>query len=375
LHYAVTDELSEVPSLAEEALTLLPRGEASWFTAVAALTLAGAYDGNLLSMMKALEAYQSHHGRVPATGRAGLASWVLYGCLIHGGQSDTAQALMDRLENEEEQIGMPDPAFTAYLCIVRAFSSLFAFNDLGVALPNATRALRLSEEVADQIGQCLALYILGWAQIAVGEIDIGEETCQRGLERSRNVNFSWAENRLTLVLASGQLVREQPEAASASLQPLLQSSDTFSTYLAQVYQAMAFYQKGDQSEALRLAEIALKNSSIFPTIHTQALAILARIELSLNQFGPSIEHGQKALEMSKKGGINCIFEPMLRLTLSQALEAQGRSEEAREALKRARDYLLKQAASLYDSSQRDTYLERSFESARVLDLARQWFVN
>ncbi len=371
----MTDELSEVPALADEALTLLPKGEAAWFTAVAALTLAGAYEGNLLSMMKALEAYQSHHGRVPATGRAGLASWVLYGCLIHGGQGDTAQALMDRLENEEEQIGMPDPAFTAYLCIVRAFSSLFAFNDLGVALPNATRALRLSEEVADQIGQCLSLYILGWAQIAVGEIAAGEATCREGLDRARKVAFGWAENRLILVLASGQLVRRQPEAASESLQPLLQSSDTFSTYLAQVYQAMALHQKGDQIEAFRMAEIALQNSSIFPTIYTQALAVLARIELSLNEFGRSIEHGQKALEMSEKGGINCIFEPMLRLTLSEALEAQDRPEEARVVLKSARDYLLKQAASLYDSSQRNTYLEKSYDSARLLELARRWFGN
>jgi len=372
MRYAVSDQLKEVHQLADEAILLLPKGEASWFSAVAVLGLAGSFEGNLVSMMKALEAYQSHQGPVPATGPAGLASFVFYGGLVHGGQRDTAQALMDRLEGEEEQIGLADPVFTAYICIVRSLSSLFGFNDLGIALPNATRALKLSEEAQDGMGQCLALYILGWAQIAIGEIEAGEATCQKGIESARKTAFGWAENRLRLVLASGQLVNK-PQAAIATLQPLLQSSDTLSTYLAQAYTALALYQQGERSEAIKLAELAVQNSSIFPAIRTQALTVLARIELGLNELERSVDHARKALEMTKKDGSNCIFEPMLRLTFAEALEAQGRYEESREALRTAREYLVAQAASLYDTSQRKSYLEKIFNSARLLDLYRQWF--
>ncbi|MBN1654890.1 MAG: protein kinase [Deltaproteobacteria bacterium] len=368
--YAVSDELCKAPELASEALTLLAKGSAPWFDAVAVLSLVGSFEGNIVSTMRALEAYQSHKGPVPATGPAGLASWVLYGCLVHGGQGDTAQRLLDRLENEEEQIGPPDPAFTGYLCVARSFSALFGFNHLGDALPNATRALQLFEEAQDKIGQCLALYLLGWAQIAIGEHATGEETCRTGLDRARNIDFAWAKNKLTLVLASGQLIREQAQAALSTLRPLLESSDTLSTFLARIYRSLALFQQGDGIEAARDLELALQSSSIFPTVQTQALVVSARIELGLNRFENAIEHCKEALRMSEGGGLNCIFEPMLRLTLSQALTASGRNQEAAEALRCAYDYLMKQAASLYDSSQRDRYLAHSRETVRIIELAR-----
>jgi predicted secreted Zn-dependent protease len=65
-------------------------------------------------------------------------------------------------------------------------------------------------------------------------------------------------------------------------------------------------------------------------------------------------------------------ESLVRLVWAEALEANGRHDEAREAIGRAHARLMERAAKIGDEALRASFLERVAENARTLELAAAW---
>lgn len=372
--HAVSDEMKKVSKPAEDALALLPEGSVPWFSAVALLSISGAYTGNLASLLRALEAFQGYRDELPASGPAGIAGYVLHGGLVHGGQREAALRLRKRMERAEKNAERMDPVFSGYLCLLRTFSSLLGLSELGDALPNAERALDLFADARDELAQSLAYYIKGWSQIAVGDFEAGERTCQQGLEHSQRLGFGWAEGTTTVFLGFARIMRGQEQAGIETLKPLLANADSLNGFLAQAFIAVALFREGRLSEARRDAAEAVKRSAFFPTAQTVALAVLGRIELDQERFQEAAAHASRALETSECGNIDCL-DPMLRLTQVEAARALGRTEEAKDMARLARERLLQQAQSLNDPALRELYLKNTLDAERTLDLAQRWLGN
>jgi ATP/maltotriose-dependent transcriptional regulator MalT len=368
---AFNDDLVKVPELAREALGLLPAGSPSWFTAVAVLSLAGAFEGRLDVLADAMQAYQSYQGELPANGPAGQASYVLYGCMVHSGRGKTAQRLLDRLNQSMQEHGVPDPVFRGYLCVTRAFSRLFGFAHLGSALGNAQQACALFQDAHDRLAQAIALYYLAWAQMAVGHLEASEETCVQAIRFSASLGFDWGKTKATLVLGSTQVFQGHGQAGIETLRPLLQSADSLNRLMAEVIVALAHCSDGNLAEAERHARLVLQQSSLFPTIGTYANTVLARVAYCQGCYQDAVDHARRALETREQGGMDCVIEPMLRLTLAEALYASGDGEASSQALRGARDYLLRQADALSAEGLNETYIRHTLESERTLLLARQ----
>lgn len=365
------DDLTNIPDLAREALAVLPAGSASWFAAVAVLSLVGAFEGRFDALQDALLAYQSYQGELPTNGSAGQASYVLYGCMFHSGRSETAQRLLDRLNQSVQERGAHDPVFRGYLYVSRALSGLFGFTDLGSALWNAEQARALFQDAHDRVAQAIAFYHVGWAQMAVGKLEASEETCVQALSLSASLGFDWGKTKATLVLGTVQVFRGRGQVGIETLRPLMESADSLNRLMAKVIVAFAHCSDGNLVEAERGARLVLDQSSLFPTIDILAHAALARVSFCKGNYQDAVDHARRALEVREKGGMDCVFEPMLRLTLVEALYASGDIVASTEALYAARDYLLRQADALSDEGLSETYLRYTLDSERTFQLVRE----
>jgi len=280
--------------------------------------------------------------------------------------------LRQRLETAEATCRSADPVFSGYLCLLRAASALLGLSEVGQALPSAERALSLFAEARDELAQSIAYYTKGWAQIAIGDFAAGERTCEQSLEHARRIRFNFAEGSTTLYLGLARILGGREQAGVDTLLPLLQDADSLNGFQARIFISMALFRQGRLAEARASAALAVNRSALFPTIQTVALAVLGRIELGGEDFEQAAEHAQRAVQARGECGIDCLVDPMARLTLAEAENALGERERALNDVRLARDRLLQQADSLPEPGQRELYLRNTLDAERTLELARRW---
>jgi hypothetical protein len=99
--------------------------------------------------------------------------------------------------------------------------------------------------------------------------------------------------------------------------------------------------------------------------------MLARIRLAQGANGEALVAARAASAALAKGGERAVRKGFVRLALAEALHAAGDDDEARAALRDARDRILARAAELDDALRAD-FVDAQPDHARTLRWAAEW---
>jgi ATP/maltotriose-dependent transcriptional regulator MalT len=102
-------------------------------------------------------------------------------------------------------------------------------------------------------------------------------------------------------------------------------------------------------------------------------AMLARVRLAQGATAEALVAARSACAALTKAGERTVRKGLVWLVLAEALHADGRLDEAREALRDARDRILARAAEL-DEPLRADFLGAQPDHARTLKWSEEWLV-
>ena len=104
-----------------------------------------------------------------------------------------------------------------------------------------------------------------------------------------------------------------------------------------------------------------------------ALGILAGVLLEQGHIDEAVEAAQQAMSiLAAAGGMVEEGEALIRLAFVRALAADGRNDEAEEALAIALERLRTRAAAVADAEQRNDFLRQVPDHAQTVALASRW---
>jgi len=133
-----------------------------------------------------------------------------------------------------------------------------------------------------------------------------------------------------------------------------------------VYIALALEESGGHARAADEARVAIDILAGVPLARGQALAVLARAQLSLGDVAGALASAAQGMALLAEQGTMEEGEAYLRLVHADALAASGRADEARAGLAIARRNLEAAAARISDEALRASFLARIPEHARIL---------
>jgi hypothetical protein len=175
-----------------------------------------------------------------------------------------------------------------------------------------------------------------------------------------------AQCNLGIALALGGAVEEGRATEEKAVAAFVQQGDKRLESGSRVYLARILEMSGDltgaESECRRAVDIA----GAFPANRAHALAVLAKVRLSMGDpvgAAEAIREGRAIHD--QLGGIEG-GEALLYLVEVEVTRAAGRPDEARALLAAARARLLERAARIGDPTLRESFLQAVPENARTM---------
>jgi tetratricopeptide (TPR) repeat protein len=368
-------ELDEAERAVVQAAPWLPRGQALHYRGVEVLAVVYGVQSKRAELA-ALAGTLLDEGDPAADPRAYAAALARVAAhLVSTGPSPQTALLLARLDASIAALGEEDPAFAARAHHVRAVQAAHG-GDPGEYLRCAERALECFERIGDLRNACVHRMNVGDACRELGVYPRAEASLAEALEVAERMKLhtfvAAAKLNLGQVLAcrgafapAGRLVREAADQASALGYRRMLGA-------AKVYLARILLSAGDPAAAAVEAEAAARATSALPSLLPLAREVLARIRLAEGDPRGALTLAREAVERMTAAGFVEEGEARIRLTLAEALHAEGRLAEAREALGVARDRLLAAAERIHDRELVRSFLEEVHESARTLELWRAW---
>jgi tetratricopeptide (TPR) repeat protein len=142
---------------------------------------------------------------------------------------------------------------------------------------------------------------------------------------------------------------------------------------ARSYLARVLARRGRYEEALAQARAAAEVVHVRSAVKPVVLAALASTSSAAGLAEEALVHSTAAVRTLEETGF-AIDETFVRLVHAEALHRAGRLDEAKAAVKMARDQSLSRAEAITDPVLRSSFQENVPDNARVLELARAWGV-
>jgi tetratricopeptide (TPR) repeat protein len=130
--------------------------------------------------------------------------------------------------------------------------------------------------------------------------------------------------------------------------------------------------QGDLAAAEREARAGTEVARPFPSYSAETIALHASILLEQGRAEDALAAAEAAVREQERLGLEGYAEVELRLSLTEALDAAGRPDAARAALRDTLRRLKKRADDIPEPSWRARYLTSVPANARVVALARAW---
>jgi tetratricopeptide (TPR) repeat protein len=372
--HAWRGEFEEAGRWSLGALSALAEGSDKWFEAVEEATASAAMLGNVdrfRSLSDALLAAWSEDrvSRAPVITAVHVAvNW------LGLGQYDQCDALFARLDAVAGRFD-DDPAVRAHFLFGRAFIALYR-GDLSGTRDGFEGAAAAFEEAGD-VRQALLNRLN--AMVSSDELGAYEEAVTQLRSALADATRLGIDHVVTAVkvnlgMALGHLgaVDEACSMIWGALEAAVAGHDGRAEGTARRVLGSLLARRGDLEEAAKEATLAVEALSVSPPLRPSALATLAEVELARGRVGEAVAAAREAMEAMEALGRVEEGEAAVRLAFAEALFAAGDEEEAREAIRAARERLLERAARIADAGWRKRFLEGVHENARTLALAGAW---
>jgi ATP/maltotriose-dependent transcriptional regulator MalT len=140
---------------------------------------------------------------------------------------------------------------------------------------------------------------------------------------------------------------------------------------SRMYLALTHCETGDLAAAERDARRAVELLAVAPWLLVYARAALAHVLLAVRRAEEALREAEASDRQRRELGFLEEGESFVLLVWARALEAAGRSEDAREALAEAAASLLERADRIQDPAWRRSFLEQVPDNAQTIALARR----
>jgi tetratricopeptide (TPR) repeat protein len=362
------DLISAVAS-GREAMNLLPAGSPGWFACAGNLFSTGVLLNDQTVTMPVLQAILS--APVPtelSLEYARAISSTSFG-LTAIGALEVARSLLERTESMEKE-DLIDSLSVARMGPARSYLDLVTGN-LGSAFQCLLRARSIADRMLHATDQAMSRMLLVGAYAEAGDCS-GAETVERELLSICDAaGRRFFLDRGAILLARAKLNAGRVAEAVEHLRPLLGQADPQLVLSARSRLAHAFIGSGDWDSASGEAEASLANAGTFPSTQSTALAAIARIALHRGQLTEALSFAERGLAEESRG--SWFYDgSVLRFSRAEALWGLRREDEARIAIGKARDRVLRIVASLHDPKLRHSYVTGIAVNARTLSLAEEW---
>ncbi|HEU5057002.1 MAG TPA: tetratricopeptide repeat protein, partial [Kofleriaceae bacterium] len=360
--------------LASAALGHLPRGGRLWCRAVGLLSRVLLNRGQTDEMRRlGGELLELSRAGTPTTEMV-IAVVMLVYALRMAGLRDDDDALLAVVEEAAPPEARQDPTVRGYLALCRA---VLDQSDIAADLAVRREAAACFSEAGDSIRARIELYNTYFDLVELGAY----EDARRGLQAIHE----WASRRnlMSVVWLSRGLLAEtlaRMGRAAEAIPVMREIADEFrrnqsgrkeGATLIALGRALLGVGEIDEAERELRRAIEVLESNGRPIL-PPALAALARVELARGRADGALALTRRAIgEAEALGGLES-GEAVMYLTHAEALWESGAHEEARAAIRFARDRIESLAARITDPVLRSAYREKVEENARTIALAAEW---
>lgn len=356
-----------------EAMSLVPRGTMPWFTASSAMFFAGMSLGNPAPATAFVEGVASLPAQgLEAGGPYGLATIMLVFSLIYGGAADQALEFIKRLDQLASAIPEPEAAFAGACSEVRALADFYIFERPAAAWRHAKDASKAFEGIGHTLGDGMALPTGAKCALECGNVEDAIAMALAGQALCDGAGISWLSEWNRYVLDRMNANFGDPREAVARESALQAIADPCVRNLRQGAIADAHFALGNMVDAERGAKKVVEECAALFFPMAAGIAVLARTAQARGRHREALEYAETGCALDQQGRVYLLDGSKLHLSRFEALLALGDRNAAREALRTARDRVLRIATSFDDPAERDTYLTRIEPNARTLTLAREW---
>jgi tetratricopeptide (TPR) repeat protein len=358
---------------AAEAVALLPRASASWYSAVAtaveAAMLVGRIEGAAAPLGELatddLGPADQAESRAAALSRASFA-------LVLLGRASDARELLARVERLDTAYGLTDPmtlahrahALAAQAMIERRREAAARFYARAADAFESSGALRLASGARTNVA---AMYLeIGAAERALGELDGALELAEKA-----GAIYTLVLARLNRAIALGRVGKTSEATLSlrAVLDELTRQGDRRLAASAGCALAEVLAGARDLEAAEAAARGAIAAAESLPACLAGALTTLAFVQLQSGQAEAALVTA-RAADAHRKDAAMEERETLLELVLAEAAFATGERAEARARLARLAQTLERDAAEFESPELRRIFLERLPENQKLRELER-----
>ncbi|HTL34632.1 MAG TPA: tetratricopeptide repeat protein, partial [Kofleriaceae bacterium] len=362
-------EFLEAERCALEAMRLLMAGSSPWFAAASEAAEACGKQGDADELKKIADALMAtpdlDGDLAPRVSAMANTAFQLY----NNGHYQAATALVDQIDSFASEV--KDPRILARVYQTRSSRSMFA-GDSGAYVTSEVAAAHAFEQAGDDRYAIMQHGHVGYAYLEIGAYHDAVVWLRRALDGGvrmglQNVVATAKHNLGRALMYDGKLdeaLAIESEAVAAFVaqgDKRLESASR--SYLAEILTA-----RGDHEAAER--ELRQGLHTVQAASRPQQLAMLGQVLLTMKRGHEALIAAREAQGLlDALGGVE-EGESLIRLTYAEALNAAGETQNARAAVKVARDRVLERAAKITDPEWRTSFLTHLPENARTLELAR-----
>ncbi len=369
-------ENSEAAARAREALALIPRTSPSWYHAASEVAVMSRRLGD----RDALAFVAAALDEVPDETFAESAELRAIGRIIVqltlGGFPNDATKLLARVDALPDEKLASDPAARAWVSSGRAAVATIIHNDLRPFFELAEEIRNDGDRGGDLRTMCNVRIYAGIGLCAMGDIGRAESMLREGLTIALDNGFSSMATTVRIRLGALLVESGRPEEALSmgelGLEAARAQRDLFYEALADDLIAQALTVMGRLEKAERHARRAVELAGPIPVVRSHINATLASVLLEQHKPELALEVALAARTHQSSPQANASDEARVRLVHAKALDAYGRREDARTAIREARDRVLARAQSLGDLGA--IFLSGRPECAQTIELAHEWNV-
>ncbi len=354
---------------AQAALELAAPGSGAWCTASAEAAVAAGKLGQRDDCIRlAVELLESPLGEDNDRELSVALSRVATQLVLIGA-TDLARELLDRVTRMSDELH-PSPGVLAWLCEARAVLAGATDDPVG-RIELAESAATRFEEAGDLRNACLQRVSLGFAQVEFGAYREAERSLREALGVAQRLALSnsipLAQAHLARALSQCGRIEEALELEAAAIAAFDQQGNLRLAGIARVYLARMHEAQGDLERGAAEARRAVDILESAPPLRRSAFAALSLVLLAQGDRTAALSYAELATKDLPEGTLP-VGESLVRLSLVEANLANGRAEEAKQALDIAMLRLNGMAEKIESPRRKRQFLDSCPERSRLLAL-------